>query len=210
MRSDSARAQAAEATRQLIIDSARRLFVAHGYHAVSIEQIVVEARVTRGALYHHFEDKRALFRVVFKAVEAELSARPIPEASLADQPDPWARYRLRVQTFLDAILKAEFHRVLLVDGPLVLGWEEWRKLETVYGLGAISPVLENAMAAGSIARQPVTPLAHIVLAALIETALLIANAADQDVTRREAGYALDSFLAGLSTAPATRPVMTGA
>ncbi len=197
MRPDSVRAKAAALTRDQIVESARRLFAMHGYNAVSIEQIVGEAHVTRGALYHHFQDKRALFHAVFHAVERELSARASPELAPADAADPWKKYRLRIQSYLDAILKAEFHRVLLIDGPAVLGWGEWRRLESEYGLGAISRALDRAMEAGRLPRLPVEPLAHIILAALNETALLIVNAPDSEATRQEAGSALDVFLAGL-------------
>jgi len=110
------REKTAAATRELIVASARRFFTAHGYSAVSIEQIVQEANVTRGALYHHFEDKRSLFRAVFHAVEVQISARTIPEPPPGDASDPWKRYRLRIQSFLDAILKADVHRILLIDG----------------------------------------------------------------------------------------------
>lgn len=199
MRSDGIRAQAAAATRKTIVEKARTLFVAHGYQAVSIEQIVSQAGVTRGALYHHFGDKRALFLAVFKQVESELSARPVPPPPpAADQSDPWLRYRIRVQSFLDAILRAEVHRVLLIDGPMVLGWEEWRRQESAYGLGAISPVLLSAMEIGTITHQPVEPLARIVLAAILETALLIAVAEQPEKTRHVAGRALDQLLGGLT------------
>jgi AcrR family transcriptional regulator len=199
VRSDGVRARAAATTRQQIIDAAQLLFSEYGYAAVSIHEIVTSAKVTRGALYHHFEDKRALFRAVFEAVEVTLSARASPQPDSPEATDPWKRYRLRIQGFLDAILRPEFHRVLLVDGPAVLGWTEWRELESRYGLGAIGRALNLAMEAGCITKQPSAPLAHIILAAINETALLIINSADRTTARHEAGGALDAFLAGLAS-----------
>jgi hypothetical protein len=120
-------------------------------------------------------------------------ARPEDDAT-----DSWRRYRLRIQSFLDAILKAEFHQILLIDGPAVLGWTEWRRHESEYGLSAIGRALSSAMADGIIEKRPIEPLAHIILAAIIETALLIVNSPDRIAARKEAGAALDAFLAGLA------------
>jgi AcrR family transcriptional regulator len=197
VRADGIRAERAAATRQLIITTARKLFSKHGYNASPIEQIVEEARITRGALYHHFQDKRDLFRAVFHAVELELISRanPVPaEVSVHS----WTRFRHRIQTFLDAILRPEFHRILLIDGPAVLGWAEWRALESEYGLGAISKALDAAMREGHVRKQPIPPLAHIILAAIDEAALIIANSVERDLARREVGAALDAFLNGLT------------
>jgi AcrR family transcriptional regulator len=206
MRTDGVRARAAATTRALIIDVARRLFVVDGYAAVSIERIVREAGVTRGALYHHFNDKRALFEAVFQAVEIAVSARANPESPVGQIADSWTRYRLRMQGFLDAILKAEFYRILLIDGPAVLGWAEWRRHESEYGLGAIERALDAAMDEGVIVKRAVSPLAHIILAAIHETALFIVNAPDRLLARQEAGGALDAFLAGLARPPRSAPM----
>lgn len=198
MRADGVRARKAAATRDLIVSTARKLFSTQGYNASPIEQIVEEAQITRGALYHHFQDKRELFRAVFHAVEMDLAARANPApAEIGVQ--SWRRFRNRIQTFLDAILGPEFHRILLIDGPAVLGWAEWRALESEYGLGAISKALEAAMREGHVRKQAISPLAHIILAAIDEAALLIANAAERARARREAGAALDAFLNGLTT-----------
>jgi AcrR family transcriptional regulator len=197
VRTDGIRAEQAAATRKLIITTARRLFSKQGYNASPIEQIVEEARITRGALYHHFQDKRDLFRAVFQAVEVELAARanPIPaEVSV----NSWRRFLHRIQTFLDAILRPEFHHILLIDGPAVLGWAEWRALESEYGLGAISKALDTAMREGHVRKQAISPLAHIILAAIDEAALIIANSVERDIARREVGAALDAFLNGLT------------
>ena len=183
----------AEATRATLVAVARRIFVAKGYFATGTEEIVKEAGLTRGALYHHFADKRALFVAVFEAVEEDLLAN----AGVIVTNDSFERLRVGLLGFLDASLTPEVQRVLLIDGPAVLGWHDWRELEARYGLGAIRALLAAAVAEGSLPPQPVDPLAHILLASIDEAALFIANAADPPVTRDQARTAMDSLLTGL-------------
>src|SRR5271167_2266138 len=173
------RAAQAEATRAALVAAARRLFVEKGYHRTGTEEVVAEAGVgTRGALYHHFADKQALF-------EADL----VIEAAknLADPADgALNQLRQGLIGFLDASLTPHVQRILLIDGPAVLGWVRWRELESVYGLGAIRVMLERAVQEGDLAPgQPVNALAHVLLAAADETALFIANSPDQLTARDE-------------------------
>jgi AcrR family transcriptional regulator len=192
------RAAQAEATRAALVAAARRLFVEKGYHRTSTEEVVAEAGVgTRGALYHHFADKQALFEAAFIAVEEDL----VIEAAknLAD-PDDGALNQLRqgLIGFLDASLTPHVQRILLIDGPAVLGWVKWRELESLYGLGAIRAMLERAVEEGDLAAgQPVDALAHVLLAAADETALFIANAPDQHAAREQGVRALNAVLDGL-------------
>lgn len=194
------RAAQAEATRAALVDAARRLFVEKGYHRTGTEEVVAEAGVgTRGALYHHFADKQSLFEVVFLSVEQDL----VLEAAknLAD-PAEGALNQLRqgLIGFLDASLTPHVQRILLIDGPAVLGWVRWRELESVYGLGAIRAMLERAIEEGDIAPgQPVDALAHLLLAAADEAALFIANAPKQRAARDQGVQALNALLDGLRT-----------
>ncbi|OBI79595.1 TetR/AcrR family transcriptional regulator [Mycobacterium asiaticum] len=192
------RAQQAEATRTALVSAARRLFVEKGYHRTGTEEVVAEARVgTRGALYHHFADKQALFEAVFIAVEEDLVMAAAQ--SLADPADgALNQLHQGLIGFLDASLAPHVQQILLIDGPAVLGWSRWRELESVYGLGAIRAMLERAIEEGDIAPgRPVDVLAHILLAAANETALFIANAPDQQAARDAGVQALDLLLDGL-------------
>ncbi|ORA16196.1 TetR/AcrR family transcriptional regulator [Mycobacterium asiaticum] len=192
------RAQQAVATRTALVSAARRLFVEKGYHRTGTEEVVAEARVgTRGALYHHFADKQALFEAVFIAVEEDLVMAAAQ--SLADPADgALNQLHLGLIGFLDASLAPHVQQILLIDGPAVLGWSRWRELESVYGLGAIRTMLERAIEEGDIAPgRPVDVLAHILLAAANETALFIANAPDQQAARDAGVQALDVLLDGL-------------
>lgn len=192
------RAAQAAATRAALVDAARRLFVEKGFHATGTEEVVAEAGVgTRGALYHHFADKQALFEAAFIAVEEDL----VMEAAknLADPADgALNQLRQGLIGFLDASLTPHVQRILLIDGPAVLGWLRWRELESRYGLGAIRAMLERAVGEGDLAAgQPVDALAHVLLAAADETALFIANAPDQRAARDQGVQALNALLDGL-------------
>jgi AcrR family transcriptional regulator len=192
------RAAQAEATRAALVAAARKLFVEKGYHRTSTEEVVAEAGAgTRGALYHHFADKQALFEAAFIAVEEDL----VIEAAknLADPADgALNQLRQGLVGFLDASLTPHVQRILLIDGPAVLGWVKWRELESLYGLGAIRAMLERAVDEGDLAAgQPVDALAHVLLAAADETALFIANAPDQRAARDQGVRALNAVLDGL-------------
>jgi AcrR family transcriptional regulator len=152
--------------------------------------------VTRGALYHHFAGKEDLFRAVFEEVEREVTER-VAKASVST-PDPLAALRRGCQEFLDAALDPAVQRIVLVDAPAVLGWSTWRELEARYGLGLTTMGLQAAMDAGAIERQPLEPLAHMLLASLNEAALLVAGADDPNATRAEVGQVVDHLLDRLS------------
>jgi AcrR family transcriptional regulator len=187
--------RSAERTRAALIDAARKLFVAKGYFATGTEEIVAQAHVgTRGALYHHFADKQDLFLAVFHQVQADLAA-----ATTAPQRgDALDLLTAALQQFLDASAdNADVQQVLLIDGPAVLGWDQWRRLEADYGLGAITGMLDAAVSESAIPKQPTAPLAHMLLAAVDEAALYIANADDRRQARNETRRALGRLLDGL-------------
>ena len=176
---------------------ARELFAARGYPAVGTEEIVRQARVTRGALYHHFDDKQDLFRAVHEEVERELVGAIARQ--LGAIADPWELLVTGTRSFLDACTDPAFVQIALLDAPSVLGWEEWREIDARYGLGLVSGSLQNAMDAGLFKPQPVRPLAHLFLAALSEAALLIANAPDHAAARKQVELPLLALLEGLRT-----------
>jgi AcrR family transcriptional regulator len=195
MSAAQARVRSPDRTRRALIDAARNLFVAKGYYATGTEEIVTEANVgTRGALYHHFADKQDLFRAVFNEVQTDLAAA----ITVNDRDDALDVLTGALQQFLDASAdKRDVQQVILIDGPAVLGWEQWRNLEADYGLGAITAMLDTAVAQHVIAKQPTTPLAHMLLAAVDEAALYIANAVNKRQARTQARRALTHLLDGL-------------
>jgi AcrR family transcriptional regulator len=188
------------ATRSQLLAAARRLWGERGYADVGTEEIVHAAGVTRGALYHHFESKRELLAAVYEQVEVELTERIAREAFDGERApeSPLEALRLGSELFLDACLEPDVQRIVLLDAPSVLGWERWREVALRFGLGLIEASLKAAMEDGSIPEQPVRPLAHVLMGALDEAALLVARADDDGETRREVGRTLSRLLDGLA------------
>jgi len=189
-------AERTEATRGALMAAARELFAERGYAGVSTEEIVQRADVTRGALYHHFRGKDDLFRAVFEQIEREL-AEKIAAVALEGGGDAYEALRAGGQLFLDLCGERDIQRIALLDAPAVLGWEEWREIDARYGLGLIEAGLAQAMESGALPRQPVKPLAHMLLGALTEAAMLIATAEEPAVVRAEVGESVDRLLEGL-------------
>jgi AcrR family transcriptional regulator len=193
--SPTKRASRGESTKSALIGAARELFVSKGYFATGTEEIVAKAGVgTRGALYHHFADKEDLFRAVFEQVQADLAAATI----VNERDDALDLLTAALQQFLNASAdNTDVQQILLIDGPAVLGWDQWRSLEAHYGLGVITAMLDAAVAQRVIPRQPTIPLAHMLLAAVDEAALYIANATDRRQAHTQARQSLRRLLGGL-------------
>ena len=189
------KAEQSESTRRKLVRTARGLFATRGYAGTSIEDITRRARVTRGALYHHFSDKRALFRAVFEEVQGELGAR-ITDAAMAEA-RPERHLEAGLNAFLDACLERDVQRIVLLDAPSVLGWEAWHEADAEHGLGLIRTALSVAMDAGYIERQEVEPLAHMMLGAVNEAGMAIARADDVAGARRRYGASLARWVDGL-------------
>jgi AcrR family transcriptional regulator len=185
-----------ETTRAALIAAARELFGERGYGDVGTEEIVARAGVTRGALYHQFDDKRDLFRAVVVSLEEQVIAR-VALAATTGAATAGDVLRKVVGAWLDVCEDPVVNRVLLLDAPGVLGWEEWRAIGEQFGLGTAMALLGQAMDEGSIARQPVRPLAHVVIGALDEAALYVARAEDRATARAEMDAVLARLIDGL-------------
>jgi AcrR family transcriptional regulator len=188
-------AERSEATRAALIRAGRELFGERGYGSVGTEEIVARANVTRGALYHQFADKRDLFRAVVEDLEQDVIGRLDATAASAATIDE--ALAATIGGWLEICEEPEVQRIMLLDAPGVLGWEEWREIGLRYGLGATMALLESAMDQGAIARQPVRPLAHVVVGALDEAALYVARAADRATARAEMDEVLARLFSGL-------------
>jgi AcrR family transcriptional regulator len=194
-KSPTRRAKDARATREALIEAGHGLFAKRGYAEVGTEEIVARARVTRGALYHHFEDKRDLFRAVHERVERELVERVA--ARMESVGDPWELMVAGTRAFLDACGDPAVKQIALTDAPAVLGWDEWREVDTRYGLGLTRAALAGAVEAGVIRPLPLDTISHLLVAALAEAAFMIANAEHPQTTRAEVETALLELLEGL-------------
>jgi AcrR family transcriptional regulator len=179
-------------TRSRLLRSARVLFARRGYAAVGTEEIVRRAGVTRGALYHQFSSKQELFLAVYEDLERGLTERVA--SLLADQTSPFAALHAGIRVFLAECRRPEIQRIVLVDGPAVLGWERWRAVAEGYGLGLIEAVITAAVEAGEIAPVAVGPLAHVLMGALDEAALLVVRTPSSS---DEVAATLELLLGGL-------------
>jgi AcrR family transcriptional regulator len=194
--SQGRRAQHAWDTRTALLAVARRMFAANGYDGTGTEQIVAEAQVTRGALYHHFRDKADLFRAVMEEAAGEVARRLTDDQTQLDG-SPLDEITDGVSAFLDVCVGGDFQRIVLIDGPRVLGEQAWDQLVERYGRALLEEWLTRAIAAGDMDPVPVRPLARLVIAMLTEASLAIAGAADPAATRAELGVTLTRLLDGM-------------
>jgi AcrR family transcriptional regulator len=166
------------ATRAALIGAARDLFATKGFAGAGREEIVERAGVTRGAMYHHFSSKEALFAAVYEEVEAEVVAH-VAEAAMAVA-DPMAQLRLGSLAYLEVAADPGINRICLLDAPSVLPAEVRRDVSERHVVALVRHALDDCIAAGRIEPQPVGPLARVLLAALVEAATLVAQGADPD------------------------------
>jgi AcrR family transcriptional regulator len=193
----SRREEYTEATRRALLDSAAAAFMERGFAEASLDDIARGARLTKGALYHHFEGKQDLFRAVFEEVEAEMIVA-VRDAS-AGEPDPWRRLLAGIGAFLDACLTPRYRRIALEEGPAALGWHRWREIDERYALALVRAPLARLMSAGVLRHQPVELLARVVLAALTEVGMAVAAAPDREAARRDAQALVEELLSGFRT-----------
>ena len=187
-----------EATRAALMAAARPLFADRGFAGVGTEEIVRAAGVTRGALYHQFRDKRELFAAIFEQLEGELAQHVGEAAAASGATEPLSALRVGTDAWLDACTEREVQRIVLLDGPAVLGTERAREIGLRHSVGLVEAALQAAVEAGQLAPQPVRGLAHILIGAVDEAALYVATSDDQVAARAEVGAVLDRLLQTLS------------
>jgi AcrR family transcriptional regulator len=190
------RAAQGATTRAALVAAARRLFGEHGFAATSLDEIVAEANVTKGALYHHFQGKEDLFAAVYEEVQREVSDKVVAEFL---RPDPWDALVLGCELWIDANLDPVVQRIVMRDARAVLGWDRVRDVEARYGAVPLRGVLRRAIRLKKIRTYPLRPLALMVMGALNEGCLYVADADDQVAARNEVRTLLTTLLAGLAT-----------
>ena len=194
------KAEQSEATRTALLQAACELFTERGYADTATEDIAQRAGVTRGALYYQFRDKAGLFYAVLEGISLGTNEKVASaiQSDQGEQGDLWDQIvRAGVEAYLDACMDPAVQRIGLIEAPAVLGWEEKRELDRKYGISLVSSVLQELMDAGLIAPQPVEPLAHLVLNAVLESAMYIARADDIPTARKEMGASLERLLDGM-------------
>jgi len=189
------RAAQGRATRGQLIEVATRLFAEHGYEGTSIEAVLSAAGVSRGALYHHFAGKEALFEAVVSTVSDQVMA-DLTEAIDATA-DPFDALRTAALAWIDLAGDPVIQRVVLVDAPSVLGWERWRAMDDGRTLGALRAMLQGVSDAGRLPAELVAPFSHMLLAALDEIVLVVARADDPKTALAEGRMAVEELLSRL-------------
>jgi AcrR family transcriptional regulator len=172
------RAQQREHTRRVLLRESRHLFATRGYGPVGLAEIVRAAGVTKGALYHHFDSKAQLFRAVLEQVQQEVADKVVEAA--ASHADAWTQLTAGCQAFLAASTDPDIQRIMLIDGPAVLGWNEWRALDEATSARHLAETLGLLIEQGTIAAQPVEPLTHLLSGAMNEAALWLATSTNPD------------------------------
>lgn len=165
-----------EATRAAVLAAARRQFARVGFSRAELAKIAVEARVTTGAIYHHFASKKGLFLAVAEQLEAQI----LKEGLAAENEDPWLRFQAGFERLIDYCAAADVQRIIFVEAPQVMGPEAWRKVELKYAYGALHETLPRLIAAGILKPFPIELIARTLLALLRETSAEVAR------TRRDA------------------------
>jgi len=172
------RSERGVATRQQVLGSATRLFAERGYDDVSVELVLKECGISKGALYHHFRSKEALFTSVLEAVEVRVMATVATASQEAT--NPLDALRAGCGAWLDLVASdAAVRRIAVIDAPSVLGWHAWRELEAQYALGLLRAALSIAASLGCFSPSRVDAYANMLLAVLNEMAMLIARAEDR-------------------------------
>ncbi|WP_238005360.1 TetR/AcrR family transcriptional regulator [Dactylosporangium sp. AC04546] len=189
------RAEQREETRRALLAEGWQRFARDGYHAVVLEELARGIGATKGAAYHHFGSKAGLFRAVVAEAQERIGAGVAAAAEEYD--DPWDQLLAGCRAFLAAGSDAEFQRIVLLDAPTVLGWNEWRAMDEASSARHLGEALSAVMAAGVIAPQPVEPLARLLSGAMNEAALWIAGTPDPAASVDAAMDALTSLLDGL-------------
>ncbi|MFF8960227.1 TetR family transcriptional regulator [Streptomyces sp. NPDC014894] len=193
----STRAEQRERTRRVLLDVSRELFAARGYAAVGLAEIVGSAEVTKGALYHHFDSKADLFRAVLEEAQQEVGERVAAAADARE--DPWEQLTAGCQEFITAATEPDIQRIMLIDGPAVLGWNEWRGMDEASSAHHLAEALAGLIERGVLAPQPVTPLARLLSGAMNEAALWLASSGspkDLADTRAALSRMLEALRAG--------------
>jgi AcrR family transcriptional regulator len=185
-------------TSAALVGAARQLFGSKAFAEVGAERIVRQAGLSRGALYHHFSDKADLFAAVLDQVEGEIARRVIDAVADCDPADTIAMLLAGADAWLDASTEPDLQRIVLLDGPSVLGWDRWREICLRHTVGLIAGLLQHGMDSGVLAPQPVLALTHVLVGAVDEAALYIAQADDPGAARKEMDVVLRRITASLA------------
>lgn len=191
----SRRQQYSSSTKRALVDVATELFTEHGYAGTSLDAIVAGARVTKGALYHHFSGKQALFEAVFDKVEADAS-RTIGKAVRTTR-DPWEKAVVGLRTFLGIVQQPAYRRVVIQEGPVVLGYERYREQEERSTFGIVQEIVASVLDSYDLEPSMVQTFSRVFFGAMSAAGAAVSSAEDTARASAEVEAAISFILAGL-------------
>jgi len=191
----SRREEYSQTTHAAIVRAAIERFTADGFAGASMDAIAESARVTKGAVYHHFKDKADLFQAAFALLEERLLANV--GSALAGIEDPWELFRAGVDRFLIECCEEDFRRIALEEAPAALGWRRWKEIEERYFLALVKAGLDGLATNGQIRLPPGDLAARMILAAAGEAGTAVARADDPDIAREQNTELVVDFVRGL-------------
>ena len=191
------RAAYSASTKRALVDVAEDLFTDHGYAATSLDAIVAGARVTKGALYHHFSGKQALFEAVFERVEDDASKRI--QRALRGQRDPWNKALEGLRAFLEVVQEPAYRRIVIQEGPAVLGYERFREQEERSTFANVLEIVRSVLEAGSwdLDEPMLQTFARIFFGAMSSAGESVSTSEDPEAAAQRVESAIGFLLAGV-------------
>ncbi|MGM1059281.1 TetR/AcrR family transcriptional regulator [Saccharothrix sp. Mg75] len=195
----SRRLEYSESTRQALVDSAVELFTKRGYAGTSLDEVAKRARLTKGALYHHFSGKQALFEAAFDSVENAFM-RKLTEIVSAPG-DPWDTAVAGLRAYVRVCLEPPYQRIVVHEAPVVMGWERWREAEEHFSYGLLRSTIEVLVESGELEQLPVETMSRLLFGALSAGASTIAGASDPRKASAEVERTIVRVVEGLRVRP---------
>jgi AcrR family transcriptional regulator len=195
----SRRQQYSASTKRALVDVATRLFTEQGYAATSLDQIVAGARVTKGALYHHFSGKQAVFEAVFEQVESDASKRI--RKALRGSRDPWEKALIGLRAFLSNVREPTYQRIVIQEGPAILGYERFREQEERSSYGLVQDMVHDVLqdSAYELSDDMLETFTRIFFGAMSAAGESVSSAADPKLAVARVETAIAFILTGLRT-----------
>jgi AcrR family transcriptional regulator len=195
----SRRQQYSASTKRALVDVASRLFAEQGYAATSLDQIVAGARVTKGALYHHFSGKQAVFEAVFEKIESDASRRI--RKALKGSRDPWEKALLGLRAFLEIVEDPSYQRIVIQEGPAILGYERFREQEERSSYGLVQDMVHDVLTASTydLSGEMLETFSRIFFGAMSAAGESVSSSPDPKLASARVETAIGFILTGLRT-----------
>ncbi|MEO6470793.1 MAG: TetR/AcrR family transcriptional regulator [Aeromicrobium sp.] len=198
-RKTSRRQDYSSSTKRALLDNATDLFTDHGYAGTSLDEVVAAARVTKGALYHHYSSKLALFESVFMRCQEDTQKQI--EKSLRQSKDPWERAQIGLRTFLDICQQPTYRRICIQEGPVALGHARWQEVEKDFSFGLVYSIVDDLLKSMGGADDLVETFAHLFYGAMQSAGDFVADSENAEDASDKVHAAITAILAGLRLLP---------